>query len=57
MDEEVLSGLAAGESLVTPESKLPLETPSGDSAVEVAIEDKLGATTDQERMTLAIGNQ
>jgi len=57
VDEEVLSGLAAGESLVTPKSKFPLETPSGDSAVAVAIEDKLGATTDQERMTLAIGNQ
>ena len=39
------------------EVKLPLETPPGEYVVKVTIEDKLGATTDQQRMSFTIGNQ
>lgn len=36
------------------EVKLPPETPAGEYTLKVTIEDKLGATTDQQRMTLTI---
>jgi len=38
------------------EIRLPPETPPGEYTLKVTIEDKLGATTDQQRMTLMIGD-
>ncbi len=37
------------------EVKLPATLPAGDYVLKVTIEDKLGATTDQQRLTLTIG--
>ncbi|HOW72913.1 MAG TPA: hypothetical protein PKY77_20115 [Phycisphaerae bacterium] len=38
------------------EIKLPPDTPPGGYVVKVTIEDKLGATTDQQRLSFTIGN-
>jgi hypothetical protein len=37
------------------EMRLPPNLPEGDYALKVTIEDKLGATTDQQRLTFAVG--
>lgn len=37
------------------EIRLPANTPSGEYVLKVTIEDKLGATTDQQRLTFSIG--
>ncbi len=38
------------------ELRLPPDTPAGEYTLKVTIEDKIGATTDQQRMTLTIGD-
>ncbi|MEP0844863.1 MAG: hypothetical protein HRF43_19350, partial [Phycisphaerae bacterium] len=38
------------------EVRLPADTPPGEYVLKVTIEDQLGATADQQRMTLTIGN-
>jgi hypothetical protein len=41
---------------MTMEIQLPADTPAGEYVLKATVEDKLGATTDQQRMSFTIAN-